>query len=585
MAIIKTLKTKTDETEQSVYPKTVLEAVVDSESNETLDVILDGLNNKIDNIETGGGSGGGDIPDNVQEQIDGKVSKSGDTMTGSLNVEGIIDADGYKRIDITGKTINCNDLTLSDGACNIKRYINKTNAGTNNMSNIPVGSAPFILDVELIRWASTTDYITRQVFISSSDGHKPRARYCTNGTWSDWTIYNLNNAVSKSGDTMTGALTVKSNVNTPLLGDNTGDTMMPTPVAGTLSVSGDYMTSSTGLKTMKSFIGSYYGGTTSATNAWNSVISVRHRNGVNDGSSHGMYLRSLMNTGNTNLIWNNQNAGTWESERTILDSRNYSSYALPLTGGKITGGLTVTDGFYSTSEQTVLYQDYYCFQCSDGAGKTGYWKLCTINVTGTYAEAIIEFDMTCKYGRGKLYLSFGGTSTDISAYTVSTFKQTGGLRQCYAVKTSGTSSGSVFDIYVQKEEAYGNLTVNHMKFPQYMRGLITLTWSGAHATSLPSGYTAAKVGNDWTTVVTATGATVNLTLPNTHSCYLMYISINNGMHYLVYVMYNENSDSYSFGTLGGGGSIQATISGQTLTMVISGGTVSTTTTIKYIELK
>lgn len=42
-AIIKTLKTKTDETEQSVYPKTVLEAVVDAETNQTLDVILDNL--------------------------------------------------------------------------------------------------------------------------------------------------------------------------------------------------------------------------------------------------------------------------------------------------------------------------------------------------------------------------------------------------------------------------------------------------------------------------------------------------------------------------------------------------------------
>lgn len=40
-AIIKTLKTKTDDVEKNVYPRTVLEAVIDPETGKTLDVLLD----------------------------------------------------------------------------------------------------------------------------------------------------------------------------------------------------------------------------------------------------------------------------------------------------------------------------------------------------------------------------------------------------------------------------------------------------------------------------------------------------------------------------------------------------------------
>ena len=62
---IKTIKAKDDNNiEQNIFPKTVLEAVVKPETNETLDNILDGLENT-------------------------KVNKSGDTSTGDLTVDGI----------------------------------------------------------------------------------------------------------------------------------------------------------------------------------------------------------------------------------------------------------------------------------------------------------------------------------------------------------------------------------------------------------------------------------------------------------------------------------------------------------------
>lgn len=148
-------------------------------------------------------------------------------------------------------------------------------------------------------------------------------------------------ALPKTGGTITGKLNVKNNVNVPMLADNTGDALAPIPIAGKWQTSGDYLTSDTGLKTIKSFIGSYYGGSTAAeTNlGWHNIISIRHSNGTSDGNSYGMYIRNQMANSNDNLIWNAQNSGTWKDERTILDSNNYSNYALPLTGGTVTGSI------------------------------------------------------------------------------------------------------------------------------------------------------------------------------------------------------------------------------------------------------
>lgn len=114
-------------------------------------------------------------------------------------------AKGYRRIDITGQTLDINTLTLNAGAPTIMRYIEKTDAGASKITNIPVAGHPFILDVELIRWTSTSDYITKQTFRNASDYGHDYVRICTNGTWTAWqkriftdTTYTTGTA-SKSG--------------------------------------------------------------------------------------------------------------------------------------------------------------------------------------------------------------------------------------------------------------------------------------------------------------------------------------------------------------------------------------------------
>lgn len=87
------------------------------------------------------------------------------------------------RINITGQTLDVNTLTLSDGSSNKAEYIEKTNGGAANITNTPVANTPFVLVVELIRWASASDYITKQTFYTSTVTY---TRICTSGTWGNW---------------------------------------------------------------------------------------------------------------------------------------------------------------------------------------------------------------------------------------------------------------------------------------------------------------------------------------------------------------------------------------------------------------
>lgn len=94
-AIIKTLKTTTNDVEQSVYPKTVLEAVVDTDTNQTLDVILDNIKS-----DTPNGSAyvdfneqSGEVTGEVEAVTSAKLVSYSNTESGieATNVQDAID--------------------------------------------------------------------------------------------------------------------------------------------------------------------------------------------------------------------------------------------------------------------------------------------------------------------------------------------------------------------------------------------------------------------------------------------------------------------------------------------------------------
>lgn len=91
----------------------------------------------------------------------------------------------YDSVDITGATVDINTYNLSVGSPRMIRYIERTAAGAANISNIPVQSEAFILIVELVRWAATDDYVTKQTFVSKTT-QSTYERWCKNGTWTVW---------------------------------------------------------------------------------------------------------------------------------------------------------------------------------------------------------------------------------------------------------------------------------------------------------------------------------------------------------------------------------------------------------------
>lgn len=94
-------------------------------------------------------------------------------------------------IDITGKTIDLNTLNLSDAPGQIKHYVEKLAGGSANITNAPQAGM-FLMIAKNIRWASSTDYITEQVFVSVTT-KKEYSRWCTSGTWSAWVERNYTN--------------------------------------------------------------------------------------------------------------------------------------------------------------------------------------------------------------------------------------------------------------------------------------------------------------------------------------------------------------------------------------------------------
>ena len=96
------------------------------------------------------------------------------------------------------------------------------------------------------------------------------------------------------------------------------------------------------------------GGVSNTTNSsWYNVINVRHRNGYGDGANYGMYIRTAL-TSLGNLVWNKQcGASTWQGERTIVDSGNYTTYFKNSASNIAGTGLEYVEGTDSSGKSFI----------------------------------------------------------------------------------------------------------------------------------------------------------------------------------------------------------------------------------------
>ena len=274
-------------------------------------------------------------------------------------------AKGYRRTDLSGKTVDINTYNLSSGSPMRMFFIEKTNAGADNITNIPVASVPFLLDVELIRWISATDYVTRQIYTNATNPANSYVRYCTNGTWGEWTkrvytdtTYSLSEAASGGTYKITLTTSTGSEVKTATVPAGT------TSAYGLVKLSSATNSTSTALAATPSAVKSAYDLANSANTLAGSKSTVSFTQTLTSGTKVGsikingtskdIYAPTNTNTTYTFASGNTKGAFTVTpsggSAQTVpiygLGSAAYTdaSTYLPLTGGIMTGPIKYNSG-------------------------------------------------------------------------------------------------------------------------------------------------------------------------------------------------------------------------------------------------
>lgn len=139
------------------------------------------------------------------------------------------------------------------------------------------------------------------------------------------------------------------------------DTDVGVPLAKS-SIDGSVPWAGAGINTdyanSKSIIGSSYD-----SDQWYNVLSIRHRNGAGDGNNYGMLIYSHLTYLPDTLWYRKQNNNGWTENRNILDSTNYGSYALPLSGGTISGAVTANtyyapNWFRATGDSGFYFENH-----------------------------------------------------------------------------------------------------------------------------------------------------------------------------------------------------------------------------------
>lgn len=380
-----------------------------------------------------------------------------------------------------------NAFTGLDTTTNNKVKLTRANGGTvektiNNVSN-----------------ASSASYASN----SASLGGSPASSY-----------------LLRSGGTITGSITLPTTTHDNLVYAGTIDGVINYTPA---QVSTAY----------KSFIGS----AELKNLSWQNLIISRHRNNSGDGTGYGMYLRAPL-TSKGSLIWDQQTGKSWQGERTILDSANYTTYAadrtafsdVSISGRNITFtrangttvGITTQDNnsTYPVYGKTLSSTFANGFRSETyGSTNNGWYISAVRNNTAGIANAP-QHGSGVAWGHsdthGYLYVSYSGPEAYIgggNANKLNWQKQLAFLDSTVANATSATNSerlgGKLSSDYALKADLSGEINaLSAKRLPSYQSisvansffyryGVVGNTSDGGAWTGFPSAtlYNAASTVN------------------------------------------------------------------------------------------
>ena len=315
----------------------------------------------------------------------------------------------------------------------------------------------------------------------------------------------LSKYLPKSGGVMTGAIDMYTNSCDLLVGTHrsvsTGD--MGTAIAGGAVDAKKSLL--TGLKERKSIVGTY----TDANGSWMNLISVRHRNGYGDGVNYGMYLISALTSGG-NLIWNKQTgAGKWQGERVLLDSGNYTDYAIGKSAtasaaSKLSTARKInTVAFDGTSDIVIPRSTKYMNASSGTGGQTGYVKVATFTVNSQYTNmpTVVRYRNRHTMPVELIFRFKNQSRVDPELeFILQVVELTGyGYKEAYLYK----SATSTWDLIIAKSEAWDSVQILDC---QQADG-VSVTFENTHVSTVPS--TAIRATVYTRAMVTSTVAAAN----------------------------------------------------------------------------
>ena len=306
----------------------------------------------------------------------GKATKLATVRTITLSgaVIGSVSFDGSANVTLT---TNVNHTHSQYYDSNISRTKNTVLAAPNGADGKAVFRSLVAADIPSLTKSKISDFPSSMpasdVYAWAKASSKPSYSWGEiTGKPSTFTpSSHTHNYLPLSGGTMSGDIGIP---NTPSTIDGS------VPYAGSVVVTDNI----TKFSSYKTYLGTYC----DSTGTWRNMISIRHRNGANDGIDYGMMIYTQL-TSEGDLNWNKQiGKDNWQGSRTILDSSNFVTYVPTKTGGGASGtwGISVTGS--STS-------------CTGNAA------------TATKLQAVCTINGTSFNGASNITTSYWGTARNI----------------------------------------------------------------------------------------------------------------------------------------------------------------------------
>ena len=225
------------------------------------------------------------------------------------------------------------------------------------------------------------------------------------------------------------------------------------------------------------------------------------------------YPTALKSPNALTISLNGASQGAYDGSAAKSFNINYSNIGAPSTTGanasgtwgiNITGDANTLDGYHAAGLYTVntysggrltntigttsRYVDLYNAHHNAGAqgGTNGCLKVATITIGGAYQNHPISFKINQRGRKGaNLTILFNNSGT-AGGTTLNSFFYTGELTTAYLVNSI---TGTVWDLYIQKEEAYGSIAISLQSKGSYM-GSTSITWKDEFVSSISGGATA-----------------------------------------------------------------------------------------------